>query len=90
MRKRHQNYSPEKLIEEREYGLYWYSWLWTALRPVLIFACSALLLVGLISFVWGRFSEVMIDPVNPQDQMPIIFEIQSGDSLTRVAITFRA
>lgn len=85
MRKRHQNYSPEELIEEREYGLYWYSWLWTILRPVLIFACSALLLVGLISFVWGQFSAVMIDPVDPQDQTPITFEIQSGDSLTRVA-----
>ncbi|NLG58160.1 MAG: endolytic transglycosylase MltG, partial [Clostridiales bacterium] len=85
MRKRHQNYSPEELIEEREYGLYWYSWLWTILRPVLIFACSALLLVGLISFAWGQFSAVMIDPVDPQDQTPITFEIQSGDSLTRVA-----
>jgi len=85
MRKRHQNYSPEELIEEREYGLYWYSWLWTILRPVLIFACSALLLLGLISFAWGQFSAVMIDPVDPQDQTPITFEIQSGDSLTRVA-----
>ncbi len=82
---RHQEYTPEKLLEEREYGLFWYSWLWTVLRPVLIFACAALLLVGVVSFAWGKFSAVMIDPVNPQDQTPIAFEIKSGDSLTRVA-----
>ncbi|MDD3109146.1 MAG: endolytic transglycosylase MltG [Eubacteriales bacterium] len=85
MRNQHQEYTPEKLIEEREYGLYWYSWLWTILRPVLIFACSALLLLGIISFTWGRLSAVMIDPVDPQDQTPITFQIKSGESLTRVA-----
>ncbi|MDD4080398.1 MAG: endolytic transglycosylase MltG [Eubacteriales bacterium] len=85
MRNPHQEYTPEELIEEREYGLYWYSWLWSILRPVLIFACSALLLVGVISFAWGQFSAVMIDPVDPQDQTPITFEIKNGESLTRVA-----
>ena len=81
----HEEYTPEKLVEEREYGLYWYSWLWTLLRPVLVFACSILLLVGVISFAWGKFAGVMIDPVNPKDKTPITFEIKSGESLTRVA-----
>ncbi len=78
-------YTHDSLVEEREYGLFWYSWLWNLLRPVLIFACSLLLLVGLLSYGWGQFSAVFIDPVNREDQTPVTFTVASGDSLTRVA-----
>ncbi len=79
------DYTHDSLVEEREYGLFWYSWLWNLLRPVLIFACSLLLLVGLLSYGWGQFSAVFIDPVNREDQTPVTFTVASGDSLTRVA-----
>lgn len=86
MKKRpQQDYTHDTLVQEREYGLYWYSWLWTLLRPVLIFICSVLLLIGLVSFGWGKLSAVLIDPVDKNDATPITFTVASGDSLTRVS-----
>ena len=79
------DYTHEELIREREYGLYWYSWLWSILRPVIIFVCSLLLLIGIISFGWNQLSAVFIDPVSPGDVSPVTFVVDSGDSLTRVS-----
>lgn len=80
-----EDYTHETLLEEREYGIYWYSWLWTIIRPLLILACAALLLIGGISAVWGRVSSVFIDPVDKADTAPIVFVVNPGDSLTRVS-----
>ncbi len=82
---RRKDYTREKLIEEREYGLYWYSWLWHIVRPVLIFACAVLLLIGIVSFAWGKFSGIYIDPVDKNDTAPVTFVVEAGDSLTRVS-----
>ena len=79
------DYTHEELIKEREYGLYWYSWLWSLLRPGVVIACSVLLLIGVISFGWNQLSAVFIDPVSPGDNSPITFVVDSGDSLTRVS-----
>ena len=40
-------YNQRTLHKEREYGFYWYSWLWKIIRPVLIFAISAIITVGI-------------------------------------------
>jgi len=82
---KYQDYTHDTLVEEREYGLFWYSWLWNLVRPVLIFACSLLLLIGLVSMAWGKVSAVFIDPVDPNDTFPVTFTVASGDSLTRVS-----
>lgn len=82
---RRKDYTREALIKEREYGLYWYSWLWHLVRPVLIFTCALLLLIGLVSFGWGKISGVYIDPVDKNDQTPVRFVVEAGDSLTRVS-----
>ena len=84
-RDKFRDYTHDTLIEEREYGLYWYSWLWNLVRPVLIFACALLLVIGLVSMAWGKISAVFIDPVDPKDTTPITFTVASGDSLTRVS-----
>jgi len=35
-----EEYTYEQLREDRAYGFYWYNWLWSFLRPVLIgYAC---------------------------------------------------
>ena len=39
-------YTRETVYRDREYGMFWYAWLWQLLRPVLIFACSLLIVVG--------------------------------------------
>ena len=38
-----EKYDTRALHEEREYGLFWYAWLWKILRSVLIFMCSVLI-----------------------------------------------
>ncbi|NLX82491.1 MAG: endolytic transglycosylase MltG [Clostridiales bacterium] len=79
------DYTHDDLVEERAYGLYWYSWLWGIVRPVLVFVCSLLLLIGLVSFGWGKLSARFIDPVDRNDTTPISFSVAPGDSLTRVS-----
>lgn len=78
-------HTPESLLEEREYGLYWYSWLWSIFRPILVFGCAALLLIGALSFAWGKLSSALIDPVDAGSEDPVAFVVSAGDSLTRVA-----
>ncbi|NLW20143.1 MAG: endolytic transglycosylase MltG [Clostridiales bacterium] len=79
------DYTHDSLVEEREYGLYWYSWLWNLVRPVLVFVSALLLLIGLVSYGWGRISAVFIDPVDKADTQPVAFTVAAGDSLTRVS-----
>ena len=33
-------YDQRTVREEREYGVYWYAWLWRVLRPVTVFFCA--------------------------------------------------
>ena len=32
-----EQYDVRSLHEEREYGLFWYAWLWKLIRPVMVF-----------------------------------------------------
>lgn len=84
-KKKQKIYTPESLQEEREYGIYWYSWLWSMVRPVLVFLCSALLLIGVVSTIVNKGREEWINPVNALDQSEIVFVVNSGDSLSRVS-----
>lgn len=87
MKKKRQDkiYTSEELIEEREYGFYWYSWLWSMARPVLMFLTALLLAFGTVSAVSGRVRDKWIAPVNPRDTAEIVFTVKAGDSLSRVA-----
>ena len=80
-----QDYSYERLREEREYGLFWYSWLWNILRPVLVFLCVAVIVVGVISIGWGYIDRHFVAPLDPASTESVTFEVASGSSLTRVA-----
>ena len=44
------DYTIESLHREREYGVYWYSWIWHFLRPWLVGICALILVIGLFSF----------------------------------------
>lgn len=85
-----QDYTFDSLHEERQYGMFWYSWLWHILRPVLIGVSALILTFGLLSYGWGKISETYIDPVNPNDATEVFFTVTSGDSLTRVASNLKA
>lgn len=84
-RESRRDYTYDSLHKERQYGLYWYSWLWHFLRPWLIGLCAALIVLGLVSFGWGKVSERYIAPVSLSDQEEVRFVVKPGDSLSRVA-----
>ena len=79
------DYTQESLREERAYGLFWYSWLWTALRPVLVALCALLVVAGVAMAAWNWVDRHYFSPVDPADQTEIPFVVSSGNSLTRVA-----
>ena len=80
-----QEYTQESLQQERKYGLFWYSWLWTALRPALLALCVLLVVTGVVMGVWNWVNRHYFAPVNAQDDREVVFIVSSGNSLTRVA-----
>jgi len=83
-------YSYEQLREERQYGLFWYSWLWRVLRPVVVAICVAALVMGIVSMAWHYIDRHYVAPMEPGNQTPITFEVTGGSSLTRVANNLEA
>lgn len=81
---RTERYNIQTLHEDREYGLYWYAWLWKILRPVLIFLCSLLIVVGIINYGYTTVYDNFIGPVNPEEKGRVKFEIESGQSVSSV------
>lgn len=75
----------QSLHEARYYGFYWYDWLWKLLRAVLIFACSLLIVGGLVMTAWNWVENTYISPVDGQDTELRAFTVESGSSLTRVS-----
>ena len=80
-----QEYTPEQIHQEREYGLFWYSWLWALLRPVLLALCVMVVVGGVVFGAWNWVSRSFLAPVNAQDDAPVPFVVASGSSLTKVA-----
>lgn len=80
-----ERYSYERLRREREYGLFWYSWIWTLLRPVLVFACVGVIAAGLLYTGWNYIDRHFVAPTDPGNTNPVTFEVTGGSSLTRVA-----
>lgn len=78
-------YTYRSLHREREYGAFWYSWLWRALRPILIGLCVAAVVAGLVSLAWKTVYDRYAAPVDSANDAIIAFEVPSGASLTRVS-----
>jgi len=76
--------------DERQYGPYWYNVLWRIIRPVLVLAGSLLVVVGIISSIWNAVYEEYLAPANETDHTQIAFNVESGQSLTRVANNLEA
>ena len=83
--KKDKNYTYRSMRDEREYGLYWYSGLWHILRPVLVGLTVLALVIGIGMTVWNKLYGSFLAPVDPADEAEYTFEIQSGQSLNRVA-----
>ncbi len=78
-------YTYRDMEKEREYGLYWYSGLWSILRPILVGLTVLVLVIGIGMTVWGKLYGEFLAPVDQQDTQEYTFEISSGESLNRVA-----
>jgi len=77
-------YTRETVYRDREYGVFWYQWLWDALRPVIIFVCALLIVVGLVSTAWDKVYSGYIAAPSPGDDSTPGFTISSGESITTI------
>ena len=77
-------YNQRTLLREREYGFYWYAWLWKIIRPILIFGASAIIVLGLFINVWFALYDNFLKPVNPDDQTTVTFKINQGDYVSTI------
>ena len=66
-------YSQESLIREREYGFYWYSWLWSIARPILIGVISLLISAGVLLSGWTMVYEKLFMPMDETDTSTLPF-----------------
>ncbi len=78
-------YTYRSMRDEREYGFYWYSGLWHILRPILVGLTVLVLVIGIGMTVWGKLYGSFLAPVDQEDAQEYSFEINSGESLNRVA-----
>ncbi len=88
MKKRNDTY--QSVRDEREYGPYWYNALWRIIRPVLVLAGSVLVVIGIISTAWNAVYDAYLAPPDTANHTPIAFQVESGQSLTRVANNLEA
>lgn len=84
LKKQRRRYDHQSLYEERQYGLYWYDWLWKIARPALIVAGAALIIAGVLLTGWNALGEKFFWPVDENDTTPVNFVVESGSSLTTV------
>ena len=78
-----ERYSIRALHEDRGYGLYWYAWLWKLIRPVLVFMCSVLLVIGLVTMGYQRVYDTFLAPVSDSDEI-VSFQVDNGDTVTAI------
>lgn len=77
-------YNQRTLHRDREYGFYWYSWLWHLLRPVLVFLCSLIIVLGIVASGWRYVYSQFFMPVNPGDTVVREFTIDQGSSISTI------
>ena len=78
-------YTQESLRKEREYGLFWYSWLWHLLRPLMLGLCVAVVVTGVVMATVNWVDRTFFAPVDEKNTQQVTFVVASGNSLTRVA-----
>ncbi|MBQ8110759.1 MAG: endolytic transglycosylase MltG [Clostridia bacterium] len=85
-----EKYNIRSLHEDREYGLYWYAWLWKLLRPVLIFLCSVLMVIGIVSIGYDRIYGAFFAPVQAENAETVTFQIDSGETVSQIGERLQA
>ena len=79
-----ERYNRRTVHDEREYGFFWYDWLWKILRPIVVFLCSLLIVVGMATVVWNKVNEKLLLPVDPASNQTQEFVIGNGDTISEI------
>jgi len=85
-----EKYSIQALHEDREYGMYWYAWLWKIVRPVLIFLCAVLMVTGIVKLGYDRVYNAFFAPVERDNAEVVNFQIDSGETVTQIGERLQA
>ena len=78
-------YNQRTLHKEREYGFYWYSWLWHLIRPILIFTISMVIVLGVVVSGWNQIYGNFLMPMDPEDDTQVTFRIKSGEYVDTIS-----
>ncbi len=78
-------YNSRTLHKEREYGFYWYAWLWKLIRPLLVFAISMVIVLGVVASGWNMVYGNFLMPMDPNDDTEVTFRIKSGSSVSTIS-----
>ena len=79
-----ERYTRKTVYQDREYGLFWYAWLWQILRPALIFVCSLLIVVGIAATGWDRVYNGFIAAPDAGDSTFVTFTISPGEPISKI------
>jgi len=77
-------YNRKTLMHDREYGFFWYAWLWKAIRPLLILTISVVIVLGIVTSGWNYVNGQFFMPVDVDDTQVREFAIESGTSITKI------
>ena len=85
-----EKYSIRALHEDREYGMYWYAWLWKIVRPLLIFLCAVLMVTGIVKVGYDRIYNALFAPVEGDNAEMVTFQIDNGETVTQIGERLQA
>lgn len=77
-------YNDKTVHRDREYGFYWYSGLWSVLRPILVLLCAMVIVVGVVSSGIRYVRQEFFMPVDENDHATVDFTIESGTTVTGI------
>ena len=77
-------YNQKSLMHDRQYGFFWYAWLWRALRPLLILTISLIIVMGMVSVGVGAVNNMFFAAPDPADTIVDQFVIERGDAVATV------
>lgn len=84
-RSSNRRYDAKRLHREREYGFFWYSWLWHSLRPLMIFLCSIIVVAGITSMGWNYVYSHFLMPVEPGSTDTVNFTVEKNATVSGIA-----
>ncbi|MCR4622286.1 MAG: endolytic transglycosylase MltG [Clostridiales bacterium] len=79
-----ERYTKKKVLQDRQYGLFWYDWLWHILRPALMVLIALLLVAGVGVTAYNKAYDSLLAPADENDSAAYTFTVQSGDSVTAI------